>query len=65
MKNADLDHLAVAEKLARLEHEEWSRSRKQPTRELAARALELLDKAGNKPAEPDDALPKGYRAKRR
>jgi hypothetical protein len=27
--------------------------------------LNLLDKAGNKPVEPGDELPKGYRAKRR
>jgi len=58
-------NVAVAEKLARLEHEEWGRKRKQPTKELAARALNLLDKARNKPAEPGDELPNGYRAKRR
>jgi len=38
-------HVAVAEKLAHLEHEEWARKRKQPTKALAARALNLLDKA--------------------
>jgi hypothetical protein len=53
-------NVAVAEKLAHLEHEEWARSRKQPTKELAARALALLDKAGNKPADPGDELPHGY-----
>ena len=61
-------NVAVAEKLAHfahLEHEEWARKRKQPTKELAARALNLLDKARNKPVEPRDELPKGYRAKRR
>jgi hypothetical protein len=57
--------MAVAEKLAHLEHEEWARNRKQPTKELAARALSLLDKAGSKPAEPRDELPRGYRPKRR
>jgi predicted HicB family RNase H-like nuclease len=30
-------NVAVAEKLAHLEHEEWVRNRKQPSRELAAR----------------------------
>jgi hypothetical protein len=30
-------NVAVAEKLAHLEHEEWVRSRKQPSKELAAR----------------------------
>jgi len=58
-------NVAVAEKLAHLEHEEWIRNRKQPTKELAGRALILLDKAGSKPVEPGDELPKGYRAKRR
>ena len=58
-------NVAVAEKLAHLEHEEWVRRRKQPSEELAARAVSLLDKAGNKPVEPGDELPKGYRATRR
>jgi hypothetical protein len=58
-------NVAVAEKLAHLEHEEWVRNRKQPSMELAARALNLLDRAGSKPLEPGDELPKGYRAKRR
>jgi hypothetical protein len=40
-------------------------NRKQPTNELATRALILLDKAGSKAVEPGDELPKGYRAKRR
>jgi hypothetical protein len=54
---------AVAEKLAHLEHEEWVRSRKQPSKELSARALSLLDKARSASMEPEDALPKGYRPK--
>jgi hypothetical protein len=58
-------NVAVAEKLAHLEHEEWVRSRKQPSKELAARALRLLAKAGNKPVEAGDELPKSYRATRR
>ena len=58
-------NVAVAEKLAHLEHEEWARQRKQPTKELAARALSLLDKAGGKSVAAGDELPKGYRAKRR
>jgi hypothetical protein len=57
--------VAVAEKLAHLEHEEWARNRKQPTNELAARALSLLGRAGNKEVAPSDILPKGYRSKRR
>src|ERR1700689_4394689 len=58
-------NVAVAEKLAHLEHEEWVRNRKQPSKELAARALRLLDRAGDRPVQPGDELPKGYRAKRR
>lgn len=49
-------NVAVAEKLAHLEHEEWMRNRKTPTKELAARALDLLDKAKGKVAEPVEAL---------
>ncbi len=58
-------NVAVAEKLAHLEHEEWARNRKQATNALAARALHLLDKGAGKPVEPGDALPKGYRPKGR
>jgi hypothetical protein len=50
-------NVAVAEKLAHLEHEEWARNRKQPTKELAARALALLDKVSNRPIEAGDELP--------
>src|SRR5258708_38841738 len=53
-------NVAVAEKLAHLEHEEWVRNRKRPSKELAARALSLLDKAGSRTMEPGDELPKGY-----
>jgi HicB family len=53
-------NVAVAEKLAHLEHEEWVRNRKQPSKKLAARALSLLDKAGSRPIESGDKLPKGY-----
>jgi hypothetical protein len=54
-------NVAVAEKLAHLEHEEWVRRRKQPTKELAKRALRLLDKASSSPVEPADELPMDYR----
>jgi hypothetical protein len=58
-------NVAVAEKLAHLEHEEWAQTRRYATKELAARALGLLDKAGGRPVEPGDELPKGYRPSRR
>lgn len=50
-------NVAVAEKLARLEHEEWVRSRKQPSPELAARALALLDRGASRAPELGDELP--------
>jgi hypothetical protein len=50
-------NIAVAEKLVHLQHEDWARNRQEPSRELAARALRLLDKAGNKAVEPGDELP--------
>jgi len=53
-------NVAVAEKLAHLEHEEWVRGRKRPTAALAARAMSLLDKAAGVPAEDGDELPEGY-----
>jgi hypothetical protein len=53
-------NLAVAEKLAHLEHDEWVLSRKEPTKELVQDALELLAKARSKPVDPSDALPEGY-----
>ncbi len=54
-------NLAVAEKLAHLEYDEWERSRKQPTPALAARALQLLDKATGKVPKP---LPRPSRTRR-
>lgn len=57
-------NVAVAEKLAHLEHEEWVRNRKKPTKELAVRALALLDRAGTQLPEPGDELPKNYRRRK-
>ena len=57
-------NLAVAEKLAHLQHEEWDRNRKKPTPELIARAMAILDRAGTDTPEPGDELPKGYRRKK-
>jgi hypothetical protein len=57
-------NVAVAEKLAHLEHEEWVRNRKPPSKELAKRALDLLDKGANRPPDSGDELPEGYRAAR-
>jgi len=57
-------NVAVAEKLAHLEHEEWLQTRKQPNNGLAARALHLLDRAADSTVEPGDELPDGYRLAR-
>jgi hypothetical protein len=53
-------NVAVAEKLALLEHDEWARNRRKPTRESLARALKLLDQGGGNPPEPGDEIPAGY-----
>ena len=50
-------NLAVAEKLAHLEHDEWVRNRKLPSAELAAKTIALLDRTRNNPLEPGDDLP--------
>ncbi len=54
-------NVAVAEKLAHLEHEAWVRNRRKPTSQSIARALELLDRAGTQPPAPGDELPDGYK----
>jgi len=56
-------NVAVAEKLAHLQHEEWARNRKKPTPELMANALNILDRMGSDSVEPGDEIPKGYRRK--
>ena len=56
-------NVAVAEKLAHLQHQEWDRNRKKPTPELLARALAILDRAGSDTVEPGDELPEGYHRK--
>ena len=53
-------NVAVAEKLAHLEHEQWTRKRRPFTEKDAAEALSLLDRAGSVPPEPGDELPEGY-----
>jgi len=57
-------NVAVAEKLAHLEHEEWVRNRVKPTPELTAEALRLLERSSGNPVEPGDELPEGYKRKR-
>lgn len=53
-------NLAVAEKLARMQHEQWLARRSKPTPELIAGALRALDSGSNNPPEPGNELPEGY-----
>jgi hypothetical protein len=53
-------NVAVAEKLAHLEHDEWVRNRKKPSSAAIAKALHTLDHDGKQAVEPGDELPEGY-----
>jgi hypothetical protein len=53
-------NVAIAEKLAHLEHDEWLARRAKPTAARIARALEFLNGSSGRQPEPDDRLPKGY-----
>ena len=58
-------NVAVAEKVAHLQHEDWMVRRAKATPELIAKALEILDRpTGNAPEEAEK-LPKGYVSVRR
>jgi hypothetical protein len=57
-------NVAVAEKLAHMQHEEWVRNRKEITPERTAWALDLLERSSKNPLEPGDELPDGYRRKK-
>ena len=58
-------NVAVAEKLAHLEHEAWLRRRGKSTPESRAKALAILDRPTGQAPEPADRLPKGYRKSKR
>jgi hypothetical protein len=53
-------NVAVAEKLAHLQHEAWLASRPKPTAQGLALALAALDKPSGIAPEPWDELPEGY-----
>ncbi len=57
-------NVAVAEKLAHLEHDEWLRSRKKPNAHAIAKALYTLDHEGEQAVEKGDELPAGYQSVR-
>jgi len=56
-------NLAVAEKLAHLEHDEWVQGRSKIHAGSIQKALKVLDKGSSSP-EPGDELPAGYRSVR-
>jgi hypothetical protein len=57
-------NIAVAEKLAHLQHEEWLTHRPKISDALAARALKILDRPTSHPTDSFDKLPSGYRSVR-
>ena len=58
-------NVAVAEKLAHLQHEEWLARRPKATAESITKALQILDRPTSQPVEEQDKLPKGYASVRR
>jgi len=50
-------NVAVAEKLAHLEHDEWLKNRKKPNTQAIAKALYTLDHDGGQGVEAGDELP--------
>jgi hypothetical protein len=53
-------NVALAEKLAHLQHDEWLAQRPQPTDAKIARALEILDRPMQNPPTAGDELPSEY-----
>lgn len=58
-------NVAVAERVAHLQHEEWVARRAQPTQALVNKALQILDRPSGGRPEPGDELPRGYMSIRR
>ena len=53
-------NIAVAEKLAHLQHEEWLAQRPKASAALVARALDILDRPGGDTPEDFDRIPEEY-----
>lgn len=53
-------NVAVAEKLAMMQQEDWLQSRKKPTPHDIEKAHRLLDKVARRQTEPGDELPEGF-----
>lgn len=58
-------NIAVAEKLAHLQHEEWLAHRPKASRILIGRALGVLNHPSNRPMDESGQLPEGYKPVRR
>lgn len=58
-------NVAVAEKLAHLQHEEWLAHRPKATDALIGKALAALDRSTGHPPEQSDRLPTGHAPVRR
>jgi hypothetical protein len=58
-------NVAVAEKLAHLQHEEWLARRSRATGRSIAKVLQILDRPTRQTPEERDKLPKGYVSIRR
>ena len=58
-------NVAVAEKLAHLQHDEWLTRRPKATSNSIAKALQILDRPMRRAPEEDDQLPKGHVSIRR
>ncbi|MGB6691177.1 MAG: hypothetical protein WBE76_25370 [Terracidiphilus sp.] len=58
-------NVAVAEKLAHLQHEEWLAHRPKATDAIIANALDVLDRPTGQAPKEGDRLPKGYNSIRR
>jgi hypothetical protein len=58
-------NVAVAEKLAHLQHEEWLARRSKATSGSIAKALQILDRPTSHAPQEVDKLPKGYLSVRR
>ena len=53
-------NVAVAEKLAHLQHEEWLAHRPKPSAALIDKALDILDRPSGPVPEDFDRIPDGY-----
>jgi hypothetical protein len=53
-------NVAVAERLAHLEHDEWLQNRKLPSRAKTLEAMNVLDELGSNVPDKGDELPQDY-----